>query len=125
MPSVSLSASAPSEAPMSTVSNETTTTPHPSDANTDEVPPERRRFPPPPTRRQLVFVVLALLYLAGSVGYLLGSRPPDRPGEGSVDVGFLYDMITHHEQAILMSTAELGTGADDGTKVFAREILTL
>ncbi len=103
----------------------TTTTPHPSDASTADEPAERRSFPPAPTRRQLVFLVVALLYLAGSVGYVLGSRSPGHPGKGSVDVGFLYDMITHHEQAIAMSTVELGSGADSGTKVFAREILTL
>jgi uncharacterized protein (DUF305 family) len=97
----------------------------PDDAPADETQPRRRRFPPPPTRRQFVLLMLALLYLAGSLGYLLGSRPTGRPGEGSVDAGFLYDMTTHHEQAVTMSNLELINGEERAVTVFAREILTL
>ena len=68
--------------------------------------------------------MVALLYLAGSLGYLLGSRPTGRPGEGSVDAGFLYDMITHHEQAVTMSGLELANGEEGAVTGFAREILT-
>ena len=95
-----------------------------SDALPDETPPRRRRLPPPPTRRQFVLLMVALLYLAASLGYVLGSRPAGRPGEGSVDAGFLYDMITHHEQAVTMSGLELANGEEKAVTVFAREILT-
>ena len=95
-----------------------------SDAPADDTPRRRRRLPPPPTRRQFVLLVLALLYLAGSLGYLLGSRPSGRPGATSVDAGFLYDMITHHEQAVTMSNLELVNGEEGAITVFAREILT-
>ena len=94
------------------------------DAPADETPARRRRLPPP-TRGQAVLLALALLYLAGSLGYVIGSRPAGHPGEGSVDAGFLYDMTTHHEQALGMSAVELGNGEDAGIAVFAREILTL
>ena len=107
------------------MSDSTTTTPHFSDASADDGPRRRRFLPPPPTRLQLIFLVLALLYLAGSVGYFLGSPSSGHPGKNSVDVGFLHDMISHHEQAVAMATVELGAGADNGTRVFAREILTL
>jgi hypothetical protein len=60
-----------------------------TDTPADEAVPHRRRLLPPLTRWQLVILVVALLYLAGSVGYVLGSRPTGRPGEGSVDAGFL------------------------------------
>ena len=69
-------------------------------------------------------LMVALLYLAGSLGYVLGSRPAGRPGERSVDAGFLYDMTTHHEQAVTMSGLELGNGEEEMVTVFAREILT-
>ena len=64
---------------------------------------------------------LALLLIAATVGYYLGQGRP--PGRDSVEVGFLYDMITHHEQAQYMSNLELVNGADESIKVFAREIL--
>jgi uncharacterized protein (DUF305 family) len=95
-----------------------------SDAPADDTPPRRRRLPPPPTRRQFVLLMLALLYLAGSLGYVVGSRPAGRPGEGSVDVGFLYDMIAHHEQAVTMSGLALGNGRERAVILLAREILS-
>ena len=68
--------------------------------------------------------MVALLYLAGSLGYVLGSRPAGRPGADSVDVGFLYDMTSHHEQAVTMSGLELENGEEGAVTAFAREILT-
>ena len=68
--------------------------------------------------------MVALLYLAGSLGYVLGSRPAGRPGRDSVDAGFLYDMTTHHEQAVTMSDLELGNGEERAVTAFAREILS-
>lgn len=64
---------------------------------------------------------LALLLIAATVGYYVGQgRPPSRD---SVEVGFLYDMISHHEQAQYMSNIELVNGSEESIKVFAREIL--
>lgn len=69
--------------------------------------------------------MVAVVYLAGCIGYVLGGRSAGHPGEESVDVGFLYDMIAHHDQALTMSNAELANGGDERIKVFAREIMSL
>ncbi|MEA3075965.1 MAG: hypothetical protein QOF60_873 [Actinomycetota bacterium] len=69
----------------------------------------------------MVFVLTVAL-MAGAVGWAWGSRDP-RPGRSSVDVGFLYDMIAHHEQAILMANLETAAGADPTALAFAREIV--
>lgn len=90
----------------------------------EQTPVGRRRLVPAPTRTQLVVLIVALLYLAGSVGYVLGSRPVADPSRNSVDVGFLYDMIAHHEQAVALASIELGKGGDNDVSVYAREILT-
>lgn len=74
------------------------------------------------SRKGLVAVVLALAFLAGSVGYVVGRGRP--PGEASVDVGFLRDMLTHHEQAAVIANTELRRGEVPAVQVFAREILS-
>ena len=68
--------------------------------------------------------VVAMLYVAGTIGFVIGARDGDRPAGDSVDVRFLQDMISHHEQAIELSNIELVAGVDAGIKGFAREILT-
>ncbi len=78
----------------------------------------------PTTARGWIASVVAMLWFAGAVGYVVGARSPDTAEGGPVDVGFLQDMITHHEQAIEMSNIELADGAAPGVQAFAREILT-
>jgi uncharacterized protein (DUF305 family) len=78
----------------------------------------------PATPRGWVISMIAMLYAAGAIGYVVGARDVGRPAGDSVDVGFLQDMISHHEQGIEMSNVELVDGADVGVKGFAREILT-
>ena len=75
-----------------------------------------------PVRVARVALGLALLLLAGVVGYELGARD-EVPGEASIDVGFLQDMIAHHEQALELSNDELLHGAEERIRAFAREIL--
>ena len=70
-----------------------------------------------------VALAAALLFLAAAVGYFAGTREGRRPGPGSVEVGFLHDMIAHHEQALELSIDELTRGTDPAAKTFAREIL--
>jgi uncharacterized protein (DUF305 family) len=77
----------------------------------------------PKTARGWVASAAALLYLAGTIGYVIGARADGHPGPSSVDVGFLQDMITHHEQAIEMSNVELAGGEVPDVEAFAREIL--
>ena len=74
-----------------------------------------------PRGMQLVALVLALCFVAGAVGWRIGQGTD--PSAGSADIGFLQDMTTHHEQAILMSTSELLNGDDRTIKVFADEIV--
>ena len=74
-----------------------------------------------PTTPQLVALVVALCLLAGIVGWRVGRGFP--PSSGSPEVGFLHDMISHHEQAIVMSQLELANGSERGVRVFADEIM--
>ncbi len=68
--------------------------------------------------------IAALMYFAGAIGYVVGNRTDRVPGASSVDVGFLQDMISHHEQAIEISNIELAAGSVPDVEKFAREILT-
>jgi uncharacterized protein (DUF305 family) len=68
-----------------------------------------------------VVLAVALLFLAGVVGYRIGQ--PDPPGARSADVGFLQDMIVHHEQAIAMSYRTTSVATDAEVRSFAKEIL--
>lgn len=49
----------------------------------------------------LVGMALAIAFLAGAIGFTLGTREGQ---PSSADVGFLRDMIAHHEQAVSMAT---------------------
>lgn len=75
--------------------------------------------------RKGVTVVLALMFLAGLIGYLVGIRADERgsPPADSADIGFLYDMTAHHEQAVQLSLIELSNGTSPAVHAFAREIV--
>lgn len=73
------------------------------------------------TPARLVVLVVSLLFLAGVVGYRIGQ--PDRPGAGAADVGFLQDMIVHHEQAIALSYRTVNEATDLEVRGFAKDIL--
>ena len=75
-----------------------------------------------PSRLPPIAAGVAVLLLAGSAGFALGARR-SVPAADSADVGFLYDMIAHHEQALTLANAELMTGSDTQARSFAREIL--
>jgi uncharacterized protein (DUF305 family) len=74
----------------------------------------------PPRGLTLVALIAALCFLAGAIGWTLAGDEP--PSQDSADVGFLYDMRAHHEQAVYLSQVELAEGDDDHIKVFAEEI---
>ena len=69
--------------------------------------------------------MIALVFLAGSFGFAAGTRGagPAVPGPSSVEVGFLWDMIAHHEQALVLSQYQIGGGLEPRVHHFAREIL--
>jgi len=64
----------------------------------------------------------ALAFLGFAVGMVV--TRDRRPGEGSVDVGFTQDMITHHQQALGVATLEVAHGDDPVVRSYAREVLT-
>ena len=65
-----------------------------------------------PGPAQAIALVVALLFLAGVVGYAIGR--PKHPRTNDADIGFLEDMTAHHEQAIAMSFTFLqNAGSDD------------
>ncbi len=71
----------------------------------------------------LAALVLAFAFLGASVTYFVTERTDGGPGPNSVDVGFLQDMVTHHEQALALSLSEIDNGDESGVKLFAKEIL--
>ena len=70
---------------------------------------------------RLAVLVAALLFLAGVVGYRIGR--PDPPGRRSADVGFLQDMIRHHQQAVEMAFSTADTATDPVVRSFAKELI--
>jgi uncharacterized protein (DUF305 family) len=70
---------------------------------------------------QKVLLALALLFLAGVVGYNIGQ--PDAPGDGSAKVGFMRDMILHHEQAVEMSNLLIDSPAEPSVHIYAHDIV--
>lgn len=76
-----------------------------------------------PTWAQVILLALALAFLGGAVGYVVGKGRP--PGEGSADVGFLRDMIDHHEQAVAMARLTIPKDVDPITRSFADEVVLM
>lgn len=65
---------------------------------------------------------VALAFLGFAVGVFVNRDDP--PGPDSVDVGFLQDMLTHHEQALGVATLTVAYGEDPTVRSYAREVLT-
>lgn len=65
--------------------------------------------------------VAALVFLGAAAGYWTGSDRP--PGDGSADIGFLQDMILHHEQAVRISSTAVTEATEPVVRQFAREVL--
>jgi uncharacterized protein (DUF305 family) len=74
-------------------------------------------------RRQLLVLGLALAFLVGAVGYLIGVRTTDGVPSNEVDVGFLEDMTSHHDQAVKLALIELSRGSDRTAREFAQEVI--
>src|SRR4029079_15093466 len=49
----------------------------------------------------IAVIVAALAILCGGIGWLIGNNRAS-PDPNAVDIGFLQDMRTHHEQAVTM-----------------------
>jgi uncharacterized protein (DUF305 family) len=77
-----------------------------------------------PSWAQVLVLALALAFLGGSIGYVVGKGRP--PADDSVDVGFLQDMIDHHEQGV--EIARIALAKDDVSPVvrtLAEEVILL
>ncbi len=72
----------------------------------------------------MAVAVAALMFLAGAAGYAFGRRgASDDLGGDTADVGFLYDMAAHHQQALQLANLELTNGTDPDAQRWARDIL--
>lgn len=100
---------------------------------TDLEPPTTTDDPPgarPPQRSRVVLVAVlavALLAIAGTVGWLVGNNNgsgSSTPSESSVDAGFARDMSTHHTQAINMANYTRDATDDPNIQILARDIET-
>jgi uncharacterized protein (DUF305 family) len=78
--------------------------------------------PSGPSWAQALVLAVAVGFLGVTLGLFIWGRDTS-PGSDSVDVGFLQDMISHHEQALQMATLELANGSDPTVLEFAREVL--
>jgi uncharacterized protein (DUF305 family) len=65
---------------------------------------------------------VALAFLGFAVGLFV--RRDEPPAADSVDVGFLQDMLTHHEQALGVAALTVAYGEDPTVRSYAREVLT-
>lgn len=81
----------------------------------DEEPPGGLSWP------RVMVLGAALTFFGFALAMFL--QRDQHPGDGSVDVGFLRDMSSHHEQALEMAQLELVNGSDPAALSFAREIL--
>lgn len=70
-----------------------------------------------------IAIAVVCAFLGGAIVYFVTERSDRTPGADSVDVGFLQDMIHHHQQAVVMSMAQVEAGSEGGAGLFAREIL--
>jgi uncharacterized protein (DUF305 family) len=104
-----------------------TVTDHPAppiDVDPDElVPTDEDEFGPDGWPRwQIVTVVVALLVVAGLLGFVLADRTAGPP-TSAVDEGFLQDMIDHHDQAVSMASIGDARATDPIVRHMARDVL--
>jgi uncharacterized protein (DUF305 family) len=64
----------------------------------------------------------ALTFLGFAIGMVATRDRP--PGEGSVEVGFYQDMLTHHAQALGIATLVVANGESPTVRSYASEVLT-
>ena len=74
-----------------------------------------------PDLGKVAILGLALAFLGFAVGVF--ATRDDPPGPDSVDVGFLQDMSTHHDQGIGVARLEAAYGEDPTVRSYAREII--
>ncbi|HTN78554.1 MAG TPA: DUF305 domain-containing protein [Acidimicrobiales bacterium] len=71
---------------------------------------------------KVIAIVVAVAFLAASATYLVTKRSTEAQ-PNAVDVGFLQDMIDHHDQAVTMAMNVIGRPSDPTTQSYAREVV--
>ncbi len=72
------------------------------------------------TTAKVVLLVVVTSLVVALLAVTLADRS-DRRGEGSVEVGFLQDMLFHHEQAVQLGVIGSALASDDDVSHFALE----
>ena len=70
----------------------------------------------------LVTAVVTGLFAAAAIWAIGGDDEPPAP-MNSVDIGFLQDMLDHHDQALLISNLYLDDNSDGDAAPYAREVI--
>ena len=78
-------------------------------------------FPGGLTWPRVAAIAAALAFLGFAVGVFAGRDRP--PAADSAEVGFLQDMITHHDQALGVATLTIAHGEDPTVRSYAREVI--
>jgi len=69
-------------------------------------------------------LAIAVVFVVGAIGYFIGVRSTESEGElSAIDVGFLQDMLDHHDQAVELALLELANGEDPTARDFAQEVI--
>ncbi len=78
-------------------------------------------------RRILIGMAVAVIAIVAVVVFVAGARwaATDTSEEpyGNADIGFLQDMIDHHEQALVISQIYLDNNPDGAARPYAREVI--
>lgn len=72
-------------------------------------------------RQRIAAAFVAGIFLSGTVGYVVGTFDDRAPS--AVDLGFVQDMITHHEQAVAMASIALETSDNPSIHTIASEVV--
>jgi uncharacterized protein (DUF305 family) len=70
----------------------------------------------------LVTAVVTGLFAAAAIWALSGDEEPPAP-MNAVDIGFLQDMLDHHDQALVISNVYLDGNSDGDAAPYAREVI--
>jgi uncharacterized protein (DUF305 family) len=70
---------------------------------------------------QVVALGVALAFLGFAVGFVVTRDRP--PAADSADVGFLQDMLTHHDQALGIARLTIAYGEDPTVRSYAADVL--
>ena len=68
-------------------------------------------------------VVVLIVGVAAVMTWVARSNDDDVPAFGAVEVGFLQDMIDHHEQALVISNTLLEANPDGDAASYARDVI--